>query len=122
MATGRKGYATSISTDAGVAMTEKAFSNATAPDAMTNAANANDTSPAVVDQDAMAVVDLARAVLARKFRPRAGSVRRLAEAVIEAEAKTAAKAKKAKKSKPGKTDATKKKKKKKLAKIPGQNK
>ncbi len=84
---------------------------------------ANDTGASVVDQDALPLAELARAVLAREVRPRVSSVRRLAEAVLEAESAPAAKSggkgkAKAGADKPGK----KKKKKKKLAKIPGQKK
>jgi len=82
---------------------------------------ANDIGTAIADQDAMSIVDLAHAVLSRAFRPRASSVRRLAEAVIEAEIRSAPKPKKAKPAKSGKSTVGKKKKKK-LAKIPGQRK
>ncbi len=65
-----------------------------------------------VDQDTLDIKELARAVLARSVRPRAASVRRLAEAVL---AKGAHKAKKRKKAdKKGKSKARK------LATIPGQ--
>ncbi len=76
---------------------------------------ANESTPA--DQDALALNALARGVLAREFRARASTVRRLAEGVLalQDEVKTARKkAKKAAKPK--------QKKNKKLAKIPGQKK
>lgn len=63
---------------------------------------------APVDQDALDITALARAVLDRTVRPRAASVRRLAEAVLS---KGASKPKKGKKG--GKKSA-------KLATIPGQ--
>lgn len=64
--------------------------------------------PTPPDQDAMALKDLARAVLDRSIRPRTAAVRRLAEAVL---AKGAGKADKKKKGG---------KKSRKLATIPGQ--
>ena len=71
----------------------------------------------LTDQDALALDALARAVLAREFRPRAGSVRRLAEGVLALQDDLKKARKKAKAAaKP------KKKKNKKLAKIPGQKK
>ncbi len=63
------------------------------------------------DQDALSVTELAKGVLARDFRPRAASVRRLAEAVL-AKQESPAKPKKKKKKSAGK--------KRRLAKIPGQ--
>ncbi len=74
--------------------------------------------PAPVDQDALGISELAKGVLARDFRPRIASVRRLAEAVLAKEAKP----KKKKKKKPTKKAAAAKSggKKRKLAKIPGQ--
>ncbi len=63
---------------------------------------------AATDQDALSTSDLAKGVLARDFRPRAASVRRLAEAVLAAERA----ARKKKKKKSGK--------KRRLARIPGQ--
>lgn len=84
----------------------------------------NGTAPAVeaanenvaVDQDALDVDALAKGVLAREFRPRAASVRRLAEAVLALQDDLKAARKKARKAAkvPGKN--------KKLAKIPGQKK
>ena len=53
--------------------------------------------PAPLDQDALALKDLARAILARQFRPRVASVRRLAEAVLAKPAKKAKKAEKGEK-------------------------
>ena len=67
------------------------------------------------DQDAMDVKALAKGVLARDFRPRANSVRRLAEAVLAKDA-PAAKPKKKKKKGSGKKAG----KKRRLAKIPVQ--
>lgn len=62
---------------------------------------------ALPDQDAMDIKTLARAVLAREFRPRTAAIRRLAEAVL---AKGAPKPKKKKDGKKAR----------KLATIPGQ--
>lgn len=104
-----------------------ASAQATAPQA---AANEN----TLIDQDALDLEQLAKGVLARDFRPRVNSVRRLAEAVLErleapkqAGAKAASKPKKKKSAKSGKaTNSSKAKKKKagskkrKLAKIPAQ--
>lgn len=76
------------------------------------------------DQDALSVEALARGVLAREIRPRAGSIRRLAEAVIalQAEVKAAKKvARKARKAAKAAAPA-KAKKNKKLVRIPGQKK
>ncbi|MFB0612705.1 hypothetical protein [Aurantiacibacter poecillastricola] len=78
-----------------------------------------------VDQNELPVDALAKAVLAREIRPRVGSVRRLAEAVIvlQGELKAAKKdIRKAKKSARAGAPEPKKKKNKKLAKIPGQKK
>ena len=72
----------------------------------TKPAKANET----VDQDSLGLKTLAKAILAREFRPRVSSVRRLAEAVLEERKKPKGK----KKSSSGK--------KRKLAKIPGQKK
>ncbi|RIV88138.1 hypothetical protein D2V17_08075 [Aurantiacibacter xanthus] len=86
------------------------------------AANENGT----VDQDALGLTALAEGVLARDFRPRVSTVRRLAEAVLAlhgdvAELKKAgSKSAKASSSKSPKKGG--KKKKRKLAKIPGQKK
>lgn len=75
-------------------------------------------SPAIaIDQDALAIKDLASAVLDRSVRPRTNSIRRLAEAVL---AKGEKKRKKAK-AKAKKVDkAGGEKKARKLARIPGQ--
>lgn len=69
-----------------------------------------------VDQDALSLEALAEGLLNRQFRPRASSIRRLAEAVhsLQSDLKKARKKAKAAAPKAGK------KKKKKLAKIPGQ--
>ncbi len=67
-----------------------------------------------IDQDSLSVEQLARTVLDRALRPRVGSVRRLAEAVLAA---AVPKAKKGKEPKKPKKDSGKKKK---LARIPGQ--
>ena len=65
------------------------------------------------DRDELSVAQLARGILAKDIRPRAGDVRRLADAVLAAG--------KPKKDKKAKADGAKKAKdKKKLAKIPGQ--
>ncbi|MEL1251390.1 hypothetical protein [Aurantiacibacter gilvus] len=77
-----------------------------------DAANEN----AAVDQDALALEALAEGVLQREFRPRASSVRRLAEGVLALRADLKKARKKAKAAAP----KTGKKKNKKLAKIPGQ--
>lgn len=45
-------------------------------------ANDTDAKPAPIDQDALDAKALAKGVLARDFRPRAASIRRLAEAVL----------------------------------------
>lgn len=91
------------------------------------AANGNGST----DQDALGLTALAEGVLAREFRPRAASVRRLAEAVLAlqgdvAELKKArkktAKAKAGSKTASGKAAGKGSKKKRKLAKIPGQKK
>ena len=63
------------------------------------------------DEGELALVELARGILAREIRPRVADVRRLAEAVLAAEEKRARK-KAGGKGKDGK--------KRKLAKIPGQ--
>jgi hypothetical protein len=69
--------------------------------------------PAPADnRDELSVADLARGVLSKDIRPRAGDVRRLAEAVLAGG--------KPKKTKKAKADDKKAKGKKKLAKIPGQ--
>lgn len=73
-----------------------------------SAANDTDADTVAVDQDALTLTDLAKGVLARDFRPRTASVRRLAEAVLAQEA-AVAKRKRKKASK-----------KRRLAKIPGQ--
>ena len=73
-------------------------------------------SPAIaIDQDALAIKDLASAVLDRSVRPRTNSIRRLAEAVL---AKGEKKRKKAKAKKVDKAGGEKKARK--LARIPGQ--
>ena len=79
------------------------------------------------DQDALGLTALAEGILARDFRPRVASVRRLAEAVIAmqgdiAELKKAVKktAKTKTKAAGGKSAKDGGKKKRKLAKIPGQ--
>jgi hypothetical protein len=70
--------------------------------------------PAPADnRDELGVADLARSILAKAIRPRAGDVVRLAEAVLAGGAKP-------KKVKKVKADGDKKAKGKKLAKIPGQ--
>lgn len=69
----------------------------------------------MTDQDSLGITDLARAVLARTIRPRAASVRRLAEAVLAGKAKSKGK-------KAGKGKDKEKGKRRKLAKIPGQKK
>lgn len=70
----------------------------------------SDQSPQPIDQDALDLTDLARAILDRRLRPRVSSIRRLAEAVLAKGEKKRKKAKKAAK-----------KKIRKLATIPGQN-
>jgi hypothetical protein len=70
----------------------------------------SDQTPPPIDQDALDLPDLARAILDRRLRPRAASIRRLAEAVL-------VKGKKKRK----KANKTAKKKIRKLATIPGQN-
>lgn len=72
---------------------------------------ANENTP--TDQDALALDALAKGVLAREFRPRAATVRRLAEGVLALQDEVKKARRKAK---------PKKKKNKKLAKIPGQKK
>lgn len=67
----------------------------------------------LIDQDALPLKELARGVLAREFRPRVSSIRRLAEAALAQ--KPAAKKKKKKAAKASG-------KKRKQAKIPGQKK
>ncbi|WP_137680135.1 hypothetical protein [Aurantiacibacter suaedae] len=81
------------------------------------------------DQDALGLTALAEGVLARDFRPRVASVRRLAEAVLamqreKTELKKAPRkaAKSTTKAASGKSAKKSGKKKRKLAKIPGQNK
>ena len=88
-----------------------------------NTANEND----IPDQDTLGLTALAKGVLARDFRPRVATVRRLAEAVIAlqgdiAELKRATKkaAKPKTKAAAGKSAKGGGKKKRKLAKIPGQ--
>lgn len=76
-----------------------------------------ETSAAPLDQDQLCVEELAARVLAREFRPRVGSIMRLAEAVLARReaamtAEAVGKAKKKKKKAGGK--------KRKLAWIPGQ--
>lgn len=85
-------------------------------------AAANDTAPVPppVDQDALSLTALANGVLARDFRPRVSSVRRLAEAVLakeEAAPKPKKKKKQSSSKKSGKGSGGKKRR---LAKIPGQ--
>lgn len=72
-------------------------------------------SATAIDQDALALKDLARAVLDRSLRPRTNSIRRLAEAVL---VKGEKKRKNAKAKKVGKSASEKKARK--LARIPGQ--
>ena len=67
------------------------------------------------ERDGLSLADLARGVLSKDIRARAGDVRRLAEAVLT----DAAKPKKRKKDKAG-SGKKKDKSKKKLARIPGQ--
>jgi len=77
---------------------------------------------AIADQDRLSLEQLAKGVLAREFRPRSASIRRLAEAVLalaEADAAKAAKKKRASKKSGSKKPGGKKRK---LAKIPGQKK
>lgn len=71
-----------------------------------------------VDQDTLALAALAKGVLGREFRPRASSIRRLAEGVLALQDDLKKARKKAKQA----TATPKKKKKKKLARIPGQKK
>lgn len=78
------------------------------------AANEN----AAIGQDALTLDALAKGVIDREFRPRANTVRRLAEGVLVLQADL----KKARKKAKAATPKTGKKKKKKLAKIPGQKK
>ena len=66
--------------------------------------------PPANDEGELALVDLARGIVAREIRPRVADVRRLAEAVLAAEEK------RTRKKAGGKKDG----KKRKLAKIPGQ--
>ena len=85
------------------------------------AANEN----AAEDQDGLKLKALAEGVLSRAFRPRAASVRRLAEAVLALQAELAAAKKAGKNANKAETTGTKpsrkgSKKKRKLAKIPGQ--
>ena len=80
-----------------------------------------------VDQDALSLDALAKGVVAREFRPRAGSVRRLAEGVLALRAELKAERKKATKTAKSAgggaaKSGNRKKKNKKLAKIPGQKK
>ena len=76
-------------------------------------------SPAV-DQNALNLADLAKGVLARDFRPRVDTIRRLAEAAL-AKAESPAKPKKKKKKKAAEKAAKSASgKKRRLAKIPGQ--
>lgn len=77
---------------------------------------ANENAP--TDQDALALDALAKGVLAREFRPRTASVRRLAEGVLALQDDL----KKARKKTRAATKPKKKKKNKKLARIPGQKK
>lgn len=94
-------------------------------DAAARGAAANENS---LDQDTLGLNDLAQAVLDRRIRPRVGSVRRLAEAVLANAAEDAAppapakKKKKTAKADAGKKGGAKKSgaKKRKQAKIPGQ--
>ncbi len=76
------------------------------------AANEN----AAIEQDALSLDALAKGVIDREFRPRANTVRRLAEGVLALQADL----KKARKKAKAVTPKTAKKKNKKLAKIPGQ--
>tara|TARA_A100001391_G_scaffold1033_3_gene1434 strand:+ start:30274 stop:30645 length:372 start_codon:yes stop_codon:yes gene_type:complete len=90
-------------------------------DAPQEAANENSTS----DQDALGLTALAEGVIAREFRPRVSTVRRLAKAVLALQGdvaelrKAGRKAAKAK-AVSGKSAKKGNKKKRKLAKIPGQ--
>ena len=70
------------------------------------------------ERDQMSPAELARGVLSKEIRPRAGDIRRLAEAVLAGSAKKARKA--ARKAQAEKGGKKKDKSKKKLAKIPGQ--
>lgn len=72
-----------------------------------------------VDQDALSLEELAAGVLQREFRPRANSVRRLAEGVLALQGDLKKARKKAKAAKAAAPKLPKKKKKK-LARIPGQ--
>ena len=77
------------------------------------------------DQDALPLEALARAVLARELRPRAASVRRLAQGVLDLREEVKKARKKARKASAKKTGSGKAKsanKSKKLPKIPGQKK
>ncbi|APE27846.1 hypothetical protein [Aurantiacibacter gangjinensis] len=73
-----------------------------------------------VDQDALSLKALAKGVLARDFRPRAASVRRLAEAVLDLKSEKKALKRSAKAGEPGAKARKSSKKDKKLARIPGQ--
>ncbi|GAA0271842.1 hypothetical protein GCM10009127_10150 [Alteraurantiacibacter aestuarii] len=86
-----------------------------APEAAPEAAPAAAAATAV-DQDSLDVKALAKGVLARDFRPKVSTVRRLAEAVLAKSAETGKKKKKKKASASGKSGG----KKRKLARIPGQ--
>ena len=77
------------------------------------AASETASTSAPIDQDTLDVKALARAVLDRSIRPRAASIRRLAEAVLAGDGKKAKKKGKAK-------DAASTGKGRKLARIPGQ--
>ncbi len=82
-----------------------------------NRTEAPATASEAPDQDALSDLDLAKGVLARDFRPRAASVKRLAEAVLaKQEASSTPRKKSKKKASAGKSGG----KKRKLAKIPGQ--
>lgn len=92
----------------------------TTQDAVAPGAAANENSP--IDQDAMSLGDLAQAVVDRRIKPRVGSIRRLAEAVLAQPAAPAVEKKKKKKAAKGAkaVKAEPSKKKRKQAKIPGQ--
>ena len=94
-----------------------------ADDALAPQEPANENTPA--DQDTLDISALAKGVLARSFRPRAVTVRRLAEAVLSLQGELRSAKKPGKKAAKGKNSPDKvsgkgSKKKRKLAKIPGQ--
>ena len=76
----------------------------------------------IVDQDALGLTALAEGVVAREFRPKVATVRRLAEAVLALQVELSEPKKRSKKSAKAKASGGKAttKKKRKLAKIPGQ--